>query len=59
VGVPAPGVTAVTVAVKVTDCPNVLGFCDEITPVVVLVLLTTCGLPVSDPVLGEKISSPL
>lgn len=39
-GVPAPGPTAVTVAVKVTLCPKVDGFSDELTVVVVFALLT-------------------
>jgi len=42
VAVPAPGATAATVAVKVTDWPNVLGFRLETTLVVLLALLTTC-----------------
>jgi hypothetical protein len=36
VGVPAPGATALTVAVKVTDCPKTDGFADEVALVVVL-----------------------
>jgi len=39
-GLPAPGATTATVAVKVTLCPNVDGFRDEATVVVVLALLT-------------------
>jgi len=39
-GVPAPGATAVTVAVKVTDWPNTEGAADEFTVVVVSALLT-------------------
>ena len=58
VGVPAPGATAETVAVNVTDWPNTEGFCDEVTVVAVLALFTTCGLPVSDPVLLLKFVSP-
>src|SRR6187431_2698669 len=42
VGVPAPGATAATVAVKVTDPPTTLGFSDEATAVVVFALFTTC-----------------
>src|SRR5438067_11685405 len=34
-GVPAPGLLAVTVAVKVTDCLNTDGLIEETTPVVV------------------------
>ena len=33
VGVPEPGATTLTVAVNVTDCPNVEGFVDEATTV--------------------------
>ncbi len=40
VGLPAPGATTVTVAVKVTLCPKTDGFTDEATVVVVLALLT-------------------
>ena len=58
VGVPVPGATAETVAVKVTDCPGEEGFCDDVTVVAVLVLLTTCGLPVREPVLPLKLPSP-
>ena len=39
-GVPAPGATAATVAVNVTDCPNTEGLAEEVTTVVVLALLT-------------------
>ena len=42
VGVPAPGLTALTVAVKVTDSPNTEGFTDELTEVLVAALLTVC-----------------
>lgn len=58
VGVPVPGATADTVAVKVTDWPKADGFRDEVTVVVVSALLTTCGLPVNDPVLPLKLPSP-
>jgi hypothetical protein len=40
VGVPAPGLTALTVAVKVTLCVEVDGFSEEVTVVLVLALLT-------------------
>ena len=43
VGVPAPGGPAVTVAVKVTLWPVVDGFCDEVTLVALLSLLTVCA----------------
>jgi hypothetical protein len=39
-GLPAPGATTVTVAVKVTLCPTIDGFRDEVMLVVVLALLT-------------------
>jgi hypothetical protein len=39
-GVPAPGAVALTVAVKVTDCPKTDGFAEEPTAVVVFALLT-------------------
>src|SRR5439155_55691 len=35
VGVPPPGLFAVTVAVKVTDCPDTDGWAEEVRPVVV------------------------
>src|SRR6185437_13762631 len=57
VGVPAPGATAETVAVNVTDWPKTDGFCDEVTSVAVLALFTTCGLPVSERVLPVKFGS--
>ena len=41
-GTPAPGATALTVAVNVTDCPNTEGFADDTTVVVVLAAFTTC-----------------
>src|SRR5207247_1349865 len=40
VGVPAPGLLAVTVAVKVTDCPDSDGLAGELTGVVVLAFFT-------------------
>ena len=40
VGVPAPGAWTVTVAVNVTDWPNVEEFCEEATAVAVLALFT-------------------
>src|SRR6266516_4415702 len=41
-GLPAPGATGATVAVKVTLCPKTDGLADEATVVVVLALLTVC-----------------
>src|SRR5437016_13823471 len=35
VGVPAPGLFAITVAVNVTGCPNTDGWTEEVRPVVV------------------------
>ncbi len=58
VGVPDPGATAPTVAVNVIDCPNTDGFTEDVTAVVVSALFTTCGLPVSEPVLPLKFESP-
>ena len=40
VGVPAPGAEAVTVAVKVTDCPETDGLTEEASAVAVAALLT-------------------
>jgi hypothetical protein len=40
VGDPAPGAVTVTVAVKVTDCPNTDGLTDDARVVAVLALLT-------------------
>jgi hypothetical protein len=42
VGIPAPGATAATVAVKVTDCPGFDGFGPEASPVVVEALVIVC-----------------
>ena len=39
-GLPAPGATTATVAVNVTPCPEIDGFSDEATVVVLLALLT-------------------
>jgi len=40
--VPAPGATALTVAVKVTDCPKTDGLKDDASAVAVSALLTVC-----------------
>src|SRR5262249_61580713 len=56
VGVPAPGATAATVAVKVTDCPNTVGFVADTTVALLLALLTVCGSVVE--MLLEKLVSP-
>ncbi len=40
-GLPAPGAVTVTVAVKVTDCPNTDGLVDDVSVVDVFALLTT------------------
>ena len=58
VGVPAPGDTAVTVALKVTDWPNTEGLTDEFTAVELLALLTVWP-PASVPLLVLKLPSPL
>jgi len=57
VGVPVPGAVAVTVAVKVTDCPKTEGLTEELTAVVVLALLTVCVK--LDEALALKLPSPL
>ena len=58
VGVPVPGALAESVAVNVIDCPNVDGFADDVMAAVVSALFTTCGLPVSAPLLLLKLASP-
>jgi hypothetical protein len=55
VGVPAPGATAVTIAVRVTDWPNTDGFRDEVSAVVVLAGPTVCVI--ADEVLPLKLVS--
>ena len=50
----------VTVAVNVTDCPEVEGFKEEIRPVVVVTFaaaLTVCRMP--EELAGAKLESPL
>src|SRR6266498_138064 len=42
VGVPEPGATGVTVAVKVIDWPKQDGLAEEVTAVVVFALFTVC-----------------
>jgi hypothetical protein len=42
VGVPAPGDTGATVAVKVTDCPKVEGFETDVSVVLELAWFTVC-----------------
>jgi hypothetical protein len=49
-GVPAPETAALTVAVKVTDWPDIDGLAEELTTVAVVALLTVC---VREPVLVE------
>lgn len=61
VGVAPPvlGAFALTVAVKVTGVPVLVGFDRfEMMVVVVLALLTTCGLPVRLPELGSNPALP-
>src|SRR5213594_302662 len=58
VRVPAPGATALTVAVNVTDWPVTDGLPDEATAVVVLALLTVWP-PESEPELGLSVALPL
>ena len=57
-GVPAPGATAATVAVKVTAWPNTDGLGVELTVVLLEALLTTWGEAESLPELVEKLPSP-
>ena len=56
VAVPAPGETAATVAVKVTDCPKTEGFTEDVNAVVALALFTTWLTAVL--VLVTKLESP-
>jgi hypothetical protein len=56
VGVPAPGATALTVAVKVTAWPEADGFTDEVTVVELLALFTVCVMAAE--VLLLKLASP-
>ena len=56
VGVPTPGETALTVAVKVTAWPDADGFTDEVTVVELLALLTVCVIAAE--VLVLKLASP-
>src|SRR5437660_1214093 len=53
-----PGPFTLTVAVKVTDCPNEDGLDEELTTVLVPALLTVCP-PDRVPLLGEKLLSSL
>src|SRR6058998_3627851 len=55
VGVPEPGLLAVTVAVKVTDCPNTDGLAEELADVVVPYFTVCVSL---EEVLPLKFASP-
>ena len=57
VGVPEPGATGLTVAEKITDCPNTDGLAEETTEVVVDDWLTI-SVNAAD-VLARKFVSPL
>src|SRR5437763_1159348 len=57
VRMPAPGNTALTVAVKVTDCPNADGLTEEATVVVLPAWFTFCAT--TPEVLVLKLESPL
>ena len=57
VGVPLPGATALTVAVKVTDSPKTEGLSDEVTLLVVAAWLTVWVRGAE--VLVTKLPSPL
>src|SRR5260370_24074392 len=52
-----PAYVEVTVAVKVTPWPDIEGFGEEVTPVVVLAMMTTCP-PARAPGLGLKLDTP-
>lgn len=56
-GVPEPGATALTVAVKVTEVPRIEGLAEELSPVVVSALFTVWEK--FDDVLVLKLVSPL
>ncbi len=58
-GVPLPGATAATVAVKVTDCPNTEGLAEEATVVVVPAALTVWVKGEAVLSLPTKLASPL
>ena len=57
VGVPEPGATTVTVALKVTDCPGAEGLSEDTTAVEVEALFTVCVK--AEEVLPWKFGSPL
>jgi hypothetical protein len=56
VGVPEPGATADTVAMKVTDWPNTVGFKEDAVVAELLALLTVCVMAAEVPV--AKLLSP-
>src|SRR6516164_8914688 len=58
VGVPVPGATATTVAVKVPVWANTDGLGEELTVVLLEALFTTWGLAESFPVDVRKLPSP-
>ena len=59
VGVPVPGAVGVTVAVNVSDCPNVEGSgVAAVKLVVVAAWLTVCVRAVAEDVLVLKFASP-
>src|SRR5437773_1904196 len=58
VGVPAPGLFAVTVAVKVTGCPNTdHGWTEEVSPVVVPGSVVVVVVVVEAVTMGRKVAS--
>src|SRR5438445_694456 len=59
VGVPAPGATALTVAVNVTGWPNTVGVAEEMTDVDELALLTVWVNGAAVLLLPLKLPSPL
>ncbi len=58
VGVPAPGATALTIAVKVTGWPKTDGLFEETSAALVLALVTVC-VSAGELVLELKLPSPL
>ena len=58
-GVPAPGDTALTVAVNVTDWPDTDGLAEEATVVVLLAWFTVCVSAELVLSLARKLVSPL
>jgi len=58
-GVPAPGPTAVTLAVKVTDWPNTVGLVEEVSVALASAAVTVCVSGAAVLLLPVKLLSPL